>query len=139
MKEKIHVIILNHGEFGQILIKSAELIYGEIENIESISLLNGVSIEEYYEKAKSSIQGISGDVILLTDIFGGTPNNVALLLQKEFDLKIICGINLPMLLELISAREQTEDVEKIIQQGYEAGKKGVLIPEKITIHEDELM
>ena len=61
MIEPITYVILNHGRFGEELIKSAELIAGKTEHIHAVSLLSGMSIEEYYEEVRDYLTGVQGE------------------------------------------------------------------------------
>lgn len=136
MKEPISIVILNHGKFGEELISSAELIFGKIDDIQAVSLLTGMSIEEYCASVRTVIESLVGQKIILTDVYGGTPSNVALLLQKNLKIEIVCGVNLPMLLELLSLREQQTDLGKIVNSIIEAGKSAIFQPERVIIKED---
>ena len=118
MIEPITYVILNHGRFGEQLIKSAELIAGKTEHIHAVSLLSGMSIEEYYEEVRDYLTGVQGEILVLADLYGGTPSNVGMMLQREFSLHVVCGINLPMLIELILKRNNEECT---IQELMEAG------------------
>ena len=83
MIEPITYVILNHGRFGEELIKSAELIAGKTEHIHAVSLLSGMSIEEYYEEVRDYLTGVQGEILVLADLYGGTPSNVGMMLQRE--------------------------------------------------------
>ena len=93
MIEPITYVILNHGRFGEELIKSAELIAGKTEHIHAVSLLSGMSIEEYYEEVRDYLTGVQGEILVLADLYGGTPSNVGMMLQREFSLHVVCGIH----------------------------------------------
>ena len=64
MIEPITYVILNHGRFGEELIKSAELIAGKTEHIHAVSLLSGMSIEEYYEEVRDYLTGVQGEILV---------------------------------------------------------------------------
>lgn len=125
-----YVYILNHGKFGEELIKSAELIAGKIDRIKAFSLLPGMSIEEFYDNVQSTIEEDSPSIVLC-DIYGGTPNNVAMMLSAKYDFSIICGVNLAMLIELVISRENETNVDELINKAFKAAKESVYLPKDI--------
>lgn len=137
MIEPITYVILNHGRFGEELIKSAELIAGKTEHIHAVSLLSGMSIEEYYNEVRGYLKDVEGEVLLLADLYGGTPSNVGMMLQREFSLHIICGINLPMLIELILKRNNEDcTVQELMKAGLDAARASIIQPDQIAFDEE---
>ncbi|MFQ5587038.1 MAG: PTS sugar transporter subunit IIA [Thermodesulfobacteriota bacterium] len=104
----VGVLIFTHGQFADILISTAEEIVGPIENIRAVS----VNKEDNLEKIKSVVSKVmkevdQGDgVIMLTDMFGGTPSNIGLSFLRQGEVEIITGVNLPILLKLARERER---------------------------------
>lgn len=139
MIESITYVVLNHGRFGEELIKSAELIVGKTENIHAISLLSGMSIEEYYQNVRSYLSSLAGkEILLLTDLYGGTPSNVGMMLQREFSLHVLCGVNLPMLIELILKRNNDVcSIEKLMDTAMEAARASIIKPEPIAVESED--
>lgn len=103
--EKMNIIIITHGNFGEELIKSAEMIIGKIYNIKSLSLTQDLSLDDLVNLTRDEISGIENDVILITDLFGGTPNNVASYFKESMSIPVITGVNLPMLISIVMERE----------------------------------
>lgn len=103
--EKMNIIIITHGNFGEELIKSAEMIIGKIDNIKSLSLTQDLSLDDLVYLTRDEISGIENDVILITDLFGGTPNNVASYFKGSMSIPVITGVNLPMLISVVMERE----------------------------------
>lgn len=125
-----YVYILNHGKFGEELIKSAELITGKIERIKAFSLLPGMSIEEFYDHVQSTIEEDAPSIVLC-DIYGGTPSNVAMMLSAKYGFKIVCGINLAMLIELVISRANEKDVDELIDKAFNSAKESICLPKEI--------
>ena len=72
----INILLVTHGEFGKELLKSSEMIIGEVENAESISFNHGDSFETLLKKVEENIKNISDDeLIVFTDMYGGSPYN----------------------------------------------------------------
>ncbi|MCR0207176.1 PTS sugar transporter subunit IIA [[Clostridium] innocuum] len=136
--EPITYVILNHGRFGEELIKSAELIAGKTEHIRAVSLLSGMSIEEYYEEVRAYMATLKGEILVLADLYGGTPSNVGMMLQREFSLHVICGVNLPMLIELILKRSNEAcSVQELMEAGLAAARASIIQPDQIAFEEIE--
>ena len=122
----INILVMSHGEFAESICKSAEMITGEQENLKSVVFNPGESLDTLVEKLKKALNEFDNDFphLVFVDIFGGSPSNAtALLLAENYKLNIISGVNLPMLLEALSERENiTPDVlvEQLIITGNEA-------------------
>lgn len=125
-----YVYILNHGRFGEELIKSAELITGKIDRIKAFSLLPGMSIEEFLGNVQSNLEEDSPKIVLC-DLYGGTPSNVAMMLSKQYGFRIVCGVNLPMLIDLVISRANGMGVDDLVDKAFNTGKESVYLPEEI--------
>ena len=101
---KIKILICTHGRFGEELIKSTEMIGGKLKNVVAVSLLENMSMDDYYEAVKKELNE-NDTYLCLTDLFGGTPCNTLLDLSQNYPIEILCGINLPVLLEASSSYE----------------------------------
>lgn len=126
----IPIIIMNHGLFGKELIATAEMVVGKLEEVQAVSLMPGMTLEDYLEQSEVAVNQAGGKAIVLTDLYGGTPCNVAMMLRQRYELKVICGMNLPMLLELAGARESGKDVAQIAETIMNTAREGILEPAK---------
>lgn len=100
------LLICTHGRFGEEIIKSAEMIIGHIEDVDVVSLLPDMSPEDFIECVKSKLDPYKDEsVICLVDLFGGTPSNMMARLTKDYHLQLITGLNLAMLIEIVSQRD----------------------------------
>lgn len=97
----ITILILTHGRWGEELVRSGEMITGEIENIYAFSLMNDMSPEQFFSHVSDAIEDNEKQYIALTDIYGGTPSNVAVMLSQKIEMTSVSGLNLPMLLEAV--------------------------------------
>ena len=104
----IGVLITTHGNLGNELIKAAELIKGKLEGVSTVSVDQKKAMEEIKKEINSSIKKLdSGQgVLILTDLFGGTPSNISLSFLKEGKLEVVTGVNLPMMLKLYDKRQE---------------------------------
>ena len=128
MKKKA-VLVITHGNFGIELLKSVEMIMGEQEDSAALGLCLGDDVEALRADAQRVIaenQEAGKETIVLVDIFGGSPSNVALYALRSSDTKLITGVNMLMLIEFFSSRDSEELsdlVEKMIASGIEGIKK----------------
>jgi PTS system mannose-specific IIA component len=103
----IGVLITTHGNLGSELIKAAELIRGALKGIIHVSVDQAKGVEELKKEISTAIKKLDQGrgVLILTDLFGGTPSNISLSFLKEGKVEVITGVNLPMLLKLPDIRE----------------------------------
>ena len=117
------ILIMTHGEAGKGLIKSLQMIVGETGDIYAIPLLLGESIEEYVAKVKEVLDKHT-TAIALVDLYGGTPSNCAASLTSKYNLDVISGVNLPMVIEAIQFRAKVKG-EELRRRLVEAGQNGI--------------
>jgi PTS system mannose-specific IIA component len=128
----IGVIITTHGNLGSELIKAAELIKGKLEGVSYISVDQTNGMEDIKKQISSSIKKLEQGqgVLILTDLFGGTPSNISLSFLKEGKLEVVTGVNLPMLLKLYDKRQEMnlKDFALYIK---EYGKKNIYLASEV--------
>lgn len=104
----IGFVVVTHGQLGAELINTAEFILGRIEHCQSVSIDGQKSPEsmrrEIEQAIKSTDQG--NGVIVLTDMFGGTPSNLSLSFLASGQLEVLTGVNLPMIIKLVQCRDK---------------------------------
>ncbi len=123
---KIAIILSSHGFFAKEALASVEMIMGsKIENIGVLSVTEGKDYETVLQEAKDLVHELNTEngLLILTDIFGGTPSNVATYLAIEDENIIVySGFNLPVLLELMYAREmEKSQLQLKIEETYKIG------------------
>ncbi|HBN28456.1 MAG TPA: PTS mannose transporter subunit IIAB [Clostridiaceae bacterium] len=105
-------LIITHGFSGKELLKSVEMIMGEQKNVKALGLSLGESVDDLKNTADNIVvenQKAGLDTIILVDILGGSPSNVALYLLKKYkNIKLITGVNMPMLIEFFQSRDSNE-------------------------------
>ena len=103
----IGVLITTHGNLGSELIKAAELIKGQIIDVLHVSIDQTSNVEEIKKEIGSAIKKLDKGkgVLILTDLFGGTPSNISLSFMKEEKVEVVTGVNLPMMLKLSEIKE----------------------------------
>lgn len=137
----INAIVTGHGEFSLGMVNALEMIAGEQEGMKTIPFYNEDSMENYQDKMNEALEDIStgtSHTIIFTDLKGGTPFNVSMLLTTQEDnVSVVGGTNLPILLEFIGKRWTEGDTEEILQSLVEVASEGVMVG-KLTIQENDI-
>ena len=128
----IGIIIVTHGNLALELKSAMEHILGIQKNIEIISIKPDDDLEIKKSALEESIKKVDEEngVIILTDMFGGTPSNFAISLLKIGKVEIISGVNLPMLIKLVGLRD-SNDLQKVATESKESAQKYISIASEI--------
>ncbi|MDX2263938.1 MAG: PTS sugar transporter subunit IIA [Hyphomicrobiales bacterium] len=120
----IGVVIVTHGNLANEFRAALEHVVGPQEQIATICITPQDDIEECRKSIMDAIVDVNkGDgAVLLTDMFGGTPSNLAISVMDSAVVEVIAGINLPMLVKLARVRE-TASMDDAIREAQEAGRK----------------
>ena len=128
--KKVAGVIVTHGQLASELLAAAEMIIGPISHIAAVSIGWHDDVDAARDEVQRAITRVSkgGGVLLLTDMFGGTPTNIASMFLEEGSIEVITGVNLPMVIKLATATAEdslAELARKICDQGrqgiYSAG------------------
>ena len=120
----IGLVLVTHGGLAVELIRAMEHVVGPQENTAAVCIGPDDDMEHRradIQKAVSSVETGEG-VIILTDMFGGTPSNLAISIMEAKSIEVIAGVNLPILVKLASIRS-TLDLQSAIAKAQEAGRK----------------
>ncbi|MCG8472660.1 MAG: PTS fructose transporter subunit IIA [Desulfobacterales bacterium] len=107
----IGILVVTHGNLGDILIETAEFIQKEpLQQVESVSINISKSVDDLHNKVAKAIKSVdTGEgVLILTDMFGGTPSNLSLSFLEEDKVEVISGVNLPLLISAVSRQKKGE-------------------------------
>jgi len=128
----VGILLVTHPNLGDEFIRSAELICGKFPNLASVSIDTQKGVEEIRREISTAIQDIDGGdgVLILTDMFGGTPSNMSLAFLREGHVEVITGLNLPMLIKIASCREgrKLNELSRLVK---EAGQKNINLASEI--------
>lgn len=121
------IILMTHGEAGASLKKSAEMIIGEMEDVYCLSLMEGRDPADYAEELKKLLVDAPDWTIILTDLYGGTPCNMASVFATQKEYTVLSGLNLAMLIEAESQRAALpgEELTECIQAAAVDGIKDI--------------
>ena len=102
----VGLVIASHGRLADELVSTAEQIVGKLEAVSTCSIQPGAAPDDIREKMKAAVRSVdSGDgVIIMTDLFGGTPCKESLSMCRQRRIEVLSGVNLPMLLKASSLR-----------------------------------
>ncbi len=128
----IGVLIITHGNLGNELIKAAELIKGPLNDILHVSIDQTKDVEEIKKEISNAIKKLDKGkgVLILTDLFGGTPSNISLSFMKEGKVEVLTGVNLPMLLKLSELKEDM-NLRELARFIKEYGQKNISLASEI--------
>ncbi|MEE9542380.1 MAG: PTS sugar transporter subunit IIA [Thermodesulfobacteriota bacterium] len=123
----IGAIVVTHNKLADGLIDAAEAIVGKIENVTSVSINKGDSTDEIRERIHDAIKGTDqGEgIIIFTDMFGGTPTNIALSFLSEGTVEVLTGVNLPILLKFLSNKEENS-IAELVRDLRECGRDSIV-------------
>ncbi|MFP4071061.1 MAG: PTS sugar transporter subunit IIA [Desulfovibrionales bacterium] len=123
----VGVVLVTHARFGEELLKSAEMILGPQEGCVALSIGVSRDMESILKSIRKSVDDtdLGKGVLILTDMFGGTPSNLSLSLLGSGKIEVVTGINLPMLLKILGSR--TLPLQKLAAEAKGAGKNGILV------------
>jgi mannose PTS system EIIA component len=103
----VGLVVVAHAGLARELLAAAEMIVGPIERSEAIGINSGDSVEQIWENVNGAILKVTGDgVIIMTDMFGGTPSNMSISFLKENEVEVMTGVNLPMLIKFAADRDK---------------------------------
>lgn len=123
----VKVIIAGHGELPKKLLETVESITGRIPYCEAVCFHPGEGRREFRQKIGSVLEkfGRREKFLFLTDVFGGSASNIGYSFSNEYNIRIITGVNLPMLLKLASYRT-IDDLDELASKLIQAGRSSIL-------------
>lgn len=124
----IGLLIISHCDLGKELLKAAELIMGRLENSDSIAITQTSGSQEMIEIISGKIKSMNeGDgVLILTDMFGGTPSNLSLSFLGDEEVEVLTGVNLPMVIAAAQDRREFA-LSDLGERAKEAGKRSIAL------------
>lgn len=128
----IGMVLVTHGRLAEELVAALEHVVGPQSNVAAIGIGPDDDMEErrgqIMESAAKADEGEG--VVVLTDMFGGTPSNLAISIMDKANVEVIAGVNLPMLIKLASVRV-TEPLEKAVISARDAGRKYINVASQL--------
>lgn len=124
--KKIGGVVVSHGQFANELLSAAEQVVGEIPHIAAVSIGWHDNVEVAQGEIQRAIKSVSSGngVLLLTDMFGGTPTNISAMFIKENEVEVVTGVNLPMVIKLAS-QDKESTLSEMAAEVEEQGKRSI--------------
>jgi PTS system mannose-specific IIA component len=128
----IGLLIVTHCDLGKELLNAAEFIVGKIEAVDTIAITETSGTDLLRKKIEAKVGALDrGDgVLILTDMFGGTPSNLSLSFLKEGKIEVLTGVNLPMIIAIVQNRPNFK-VTALAEKAQEAGRMGISLASKL--------
>lgn len=128
----IGMVLVTHGRLAAEFIAALEHVVGPQRNIAAVCIGPEDDMERRRQDILRAIAEVDGGkgVVLLTDMFGGTPSNLAISVMDKARIEVIAGVNLPMLIKLASLRE-SETLAAAVRGAQEAGRKYINVASQL--------
>lgn len=133
----IGMILVSHGHLAEEMKAVLEHIVGKQDAVETVGIFSDDDMERRRAEIQEKIKQVdSGDgVIILTDMFGGTPSNLAISVMEQANIEVIAGVNLPMLIKLAQLRTSLP-LKEASEGAQEAGRKYINVASAL-LHKDK--
>jgi PTS system mannose-specific IIA component len=128
----VGVVIATHGDLAEVLLRTVEGVCGPVERCRAVTVTHTTAIEEARARLAEAIKAVDdGDgVLVLTDMFGGTPANLALTFLDE-KIEVVTGVNLPMLTKLTTCRAEGTPLRETAQMLTAHGQKNITLASEL--------
>ncbi|HTC17681.1 MAG TPA: PTS sugar transporter subunit IIA [Stellaceae bacterium] len=128
----IGMVLVTHGRLAAEFISALEHVVGPQRNIAAVCIGPEDDMERRRQDILRSVEEVNAGkgVVLLTDMFGGTPSNLAISIMDKAKVEVIAGVNLPMLIKLASLR-QSESLAEAVRGAQEAGRKYINVASQL--------
>jgi PTS system mannose-specific IIA component len=123
----IGLVLVTHAGLATALKLSAEMIVGSIESCTTVEVAPDERADDIMARVVAAVEAVQSDgAIIMTDLFGGTPSNMAMSFLKEGCIEVVTGANLPMLIEFCSRRERMA-VAELAANLHRMGREGIIV------------
>ncbi len=125
----IGAVVVCHGTLATELVRAAEIIVGKIDGIVAVDIPPSMGMEEIHAAVDGALRTVEGGngVLMMTDMFGGTPSNIALSFLGTHPVEVVTGVNLPMMVKLPMARGAMPLAE-LAAHLQDCGIRSIMIP-----------
>lgn len=124
----VGVILLTHGSLGIELLKTSEMIIGKQDKVDFLSVQSGASLGDLAGDLDKLISKYRKEgVLILTDMFGGSPSNIAMAYLEAKKVDVVTGVNLPILIKTFSMRKDINDPQELGRAAIQTGKESIIL------------
>lgn len=121
----VNIVLLSHGPFCEGLLKSLEMIAGPQKNLQALQLHEGESPDDYRSQVDRLLSSLNGETMVFIDLKGGTPYNTAAFLKQKYEFNLISGMNMPILISVVTSRTETATLQDLTQVALDPQNTGV--------------
>ncbi len=128
----IGLLIISHCNLGREFLNAAELIVGKLEAVDAIAVTQTTESNEVLKEISDKIKSLNSGqgVLILTDMFGGTPSNLSLSFLEDEMLEVLTGVNLPMVMAVARDRDRLS-LSELGERAEQAGKRSIALAGKL--------
>jgi mannose PTS system EIIA component len=128
----IGMVLVTHGRLAAEFIAALEHVVGPQRNVAAVCIGPDDDMEMRRKEIMDSVERVNdgGGVVVLTDMFGGTPSNLAISIMDKGPIEVIAGVNLPMLIKLASVRS-TDKLPEAVNKAREAGRRYINVASQL--------
>lgn len=133
----IGMVLVTHGDLAKEFVSALQHVVGEQENVAAVCIGPDDDMEQRRADILASVEAVDDGkgVVLLTDMFGGTPSNLAISIMEQANVEVIAGVNLPLLIKLASVRINGTLAETV-NAAQEAGRKYINVASRLLSGEE---
>ncbi len=133
----IGMVLVTHGRLAAEFIDALEHVVGPQGNVAAVCIGADDDMEQRRQDILTSVADVDdGDgVVVLTDMFGGTPSNLAISIMKQAKVEVIAGVNLPMLIKLAGLRDG-HSMDEAVRRAQESGRKYINVASRLLGEKD---
>jgi PTS system mannose-specific IIA component len=128
----IGLLIISHCDLGKEFLNAAELIVGRLEGADAIAVTQTTDSEEMLKTISEKIEALNSGhgVLILTDMFGGTPSNLSLSFLNDDMVEVLTGVNLPMVITVAQDRNRL-NLSELGERAQQAGRRSIALAGKL--------
>ena len=123
----IGALVVSHGHLAQELVAAAEMIVGEIPHIQAVSIGWHDDVNDARKEIERRIAEVNtgSGVLILTDMFGGTPSNIAFAFHDRGKIDVVTGVNLPMIIKIANQKREGETLDGLSRAVLDQGRSSI--------------
>jgi len=124
----VGILIVSYGRLAQALISSVQYLFGDLKRIRAVSIWPKDSEEEIRNRIQKNAAELNdgNGIVILTDILGGTPTNLSLSFLDDESVEVVTGVNMPMLLTLLSYRKE-RSLREMGRLAKKSGRRSIIL------------
>lgn len=121
------LVLVTHAGLAEALLNTAEMIVGQIDACEKVEVAADERSEPIMAKVVAAVEKVSGEgAVIMTDLFGGTPSNMAMSFLKDGAVEVLTGVNLPMIIEFCAKRSRM-GIPELAAELQRCGREGIIV------------